>query len=254
MPKIGLRWEDASVQVFANVAGSYEPPSFSETLTLGTARDAQTATSWEVGTRGTRGPWRWDVTAYRAELRHELLTLDHDNNPATAAATVNADATIHTGLEAGFEVDLLGGSWAAIEPPSRRLVVRVAWTHGDFHFDGDARYGDNTLAGLPPHLIRGELMGENRDGWYAGPTWQWVPSRTFIDFRNTYAAPAYALVGFRLGRRTATGLAWFAEVRNLADKKYAATTGVIEDAHGTDQAQFLPGDGRGYYLGVSHDY
>ncbi|HEX2861477.1 MAG TPA: TonB-dependent receptor, partial [Lacunisphaera sp.] len=167
--------------------------------------------------------------------------------------TVNADRTIHRGIEFAAELDLLGHAWNASDEPTPRFVLRVAWTHGDFHFDDDARYGSNTLAGLPPHLIRGELTWESADGWYAGPTWEWVPEKTYIDFRNTFAADPYAMVGFRMGRRTPQGgLSWFAEIRNALEKKYAATTGVIENAAGTDQPQFLPGDGRGIFGGLEY--
>lgn len=254
MPKLGVRWDSPgrTVQVYTNVSGSYEPPSFSESLTLNTARDAQTATSWEIGTRGTRGPVRWDVSIYYAALRDELLTIDHDNNPATAAATVNADRTTHSGVEFSTEIDLLGTAWVPPSSPAHRLVFRAAWTYGDFRFDGDVRYGDNTLAGLPPHLIRGELSWETATGWYAGPTFEWVPQKTFIDFRNTYAADPYATAGFRVGRRTPQGFSWFAEVRNVFGETYAATTGVIENAARADQPQFLPGDGRGIFAGFEY--
>lgn len=254
MPKLGLRRDsaDGTVQVYANLSGSYEPPSFSETLTLNTARLAQTATTWELGTRGRRGPVRWDASVYHAAIRNELLTLDHDNNPATAAATVNAGRTTHAGVEFAAEIDLLGTAWDAAQAPAGRLVLRTAWTHGDFRFDGDARYGDNTLAGLPPHLVRGELSWETATGWYGGPTFEWSPEKTFIDFRNTYAADAYAIAGLRVGRRTPRGVSWFAEARNVFDKQYAATTGVIENAAGADQAQFLPGDGRGLFAGLEY--
>ncbi len=254
MPKAGLRWDGNDVQVFANVSGSYEPPSFSETLTLGTARLAQTATTFEIGTRGFRGPVHWDVTLYQAALRHELLTLDHDNNPATAAATINANDTTHRGIEFATEIDLLGGDWMQAATPTDRLVLRTAWTYGCFRFDGDPLYGNNTLAGLPLQLINGELTWQNAAGWYAGPTWQWSPSKTYIDFRNTYAADSYAIAGFRVGHRRKTGLSWFAEMRNLTDKSYVTTTGVIEDAKSTDQAQFLSGDARSFYLGISYAY
>jgi iron complex outermembrane receptor protein len=40
------------------------------------------------------------------------------------------------------------------------------------------------------------------------------------------------------------------EVRNLADERYAATTGVTRDQAGLDGAQFLPGDGRSFYAGL----
>jgi iron complex outermembrane receptor protein len=245
-PKAGFRWDGAGVQVFGNVSGSYEPPSFSEALTLNTAREAQTATTFELGTRGTRGPVRWDASFYHSEIEHELLTLV---DPVTLlASTINADRTTHSGIELGLEGDLLGSSWQ--DSPDHRLVARTAWTYGDFRFDGDRTYGDNRIAGLPPHLIRGELTWEHRDGWYAGPTFEWVPVKSFIDHRNTFAADPYALMGLRVGRRRENGLSWFVEVRNLTDQIYAATTGVIENAKGQDQRQFLPGEGRSLYGGV----
>jgi len=252
MPKLGLRWDRRAIQLYANVSGSYEPPSFSETLTLNAPRNAQTATTWELGTRGTSGPVRWDASLYHAAIRNELLTLDHDNNPATAAATINADRTTHAGVEFAAEIDLLGQAWSAT--PEQRLVLRTAWTHGRFRFDDDARYGNNTLAGLPPHLIRGELTWETKSGWYAGPTFEWAPTKTFIDFRNTFAADPHAIAGLRVGRRAARGLSWFVEARNVFDRKYAATTGVIENAGGVDQSQFLPGDGRGFFSGLTFGF
>ncbi len=250
MPKLGLRWDAADAQVYANVAGSYEPPSFSEALTQNTARRAQTARTWELGTRGVRGPVRWDLSWYHATLQGELLSLDDDNNPATPAATVNADATVHHGIEAALEIDLLGATWQRGHAPAHRLVLRGAWTHGRFRFDEDPRYGRNTLAGLPPHLIRAELMWEHRAGWFAGPLVEVVPVKTFIDFRNTYAAPSHTLAALRVGRRVARGVSWFVELRNVLDTAYAATTGVIENAAGRDQPQFLPGDRRAVYGGV----
>lgn len=249
LPKLGARFDHAGGQVYANVSASYEPPSFSEALTLNQARRAQRATTVEAGARGTHAFARYDVSLYHAALRDELLALDHDNDPATPAATLNADRTMHQGVELSVELDLLGGDWLAPTAPANRFVLRTAWTWGDFRFDDDPRYGRNRLAGLPPHLVRGELSWEHRSGWYAGPTFEWVPEKTWIDHRNSFAARPHALAGLRLGRRTSHGLSWFAEVRNLADRAYTATTGVIEDARGVDQAQFLPGDGRGFYAG-----
>ncbi|MBE2213927.1 MAG: TonB-dependent receptor [Opitutaceae bacterium] len=246
LPKLGLRWDRGTTQLFANVSGSYEPPSFSEALTLNTPRKAQTATTVEIGSRGAYGPVKWDVTLYHATIDDELLAIDHDNNPATPSATVNADSTVHRGAEVGGEIDLLGARGG-----EHHVVLRAAWTWGDFAFDDDAVYGNSRLAGLPEHLVRVELTWEYRGGWYAGPTLEWG-DRIFIDHRNTFAAPAHTIWGLRVGRRQAQGLSWFLEGRNLADKKYAATTGVIEDAAGRDQTQFLPGDGRGFFGGVEY--
>lgn len=245
-PKLGFRWDGPDMQVYGNVSGSYEPPSFSETLTLNTAREDQTGTTVELGTRGEHGPLRWDASVYHAEIRDELLAIV---DPLTLlTSTINANRTTHSGVEFGGEVDLLGSSWK--ETPDHRLVLRSAWTYGDFRFDGDPRYGDNQIAGVPQHIVRGELLWQHAEGWYAGPTFEWVPVKAFIDHRNTFAADPYAICGFKFGRRMQSGLSWFIEARNLTDEKFTATTGVIENAGGVDQRQFLPGDGRSVFGGI----
>lgn len=254
-PKLGVRWDNAArdIQLYANVSGSHEPPSFSESGTAVVASKAQTATTFEIGTRGQRRWLRWDLSAYHAAVKDELLTVQLPPPAAIGATgTINADRTIHQGVELGVEADLFGRDWKS--EAASRLVLRGAWTYGRFKFDDDATYGDNTLAGLPEHLIRGELLWENAAGWYAGPTFEWVPVKTYIDHRNTFSADAYALLGFKLGRRLDKGLSWFVEARNLTDKTYAATTGVIENAAGADQAQFLPGDGRSVYAGIEYRF
>jgi iron complex outermembrane receptor protein len=129
-------------------------------------------------------------------------------------------------------------------------VLRTAYTYGSFEFDGDPTYDDNRIAGLPPHLVRGELLWENAQGYYAGPTFEWVPVKSFIDHRNTFAADPYALLGFKFGRRVSEGISWFVEAKNLTDETYAATHGVIDNAGGVDQRQFLPGDGRSVFAGL----
>lgn len=248
-PKVGFRWDGPEVQVFGNVSGSYEPPSFSETNGALTPNKAQTATTVEFGSRGAHANFRWDATLYASEVENEFLAL----NDATGAplGTTNADRTIHQGIELGGETDLLGAALA--ETPDNRLFLRGAWTYGRFKFDDDDSYGDNTIAGLPPHLIRSELMWEHRDGWYAGPTLEWVPVKSYVDHANTLSADPYALLGFKMGRRLDRGLSWFIEAKNLTDQRYAATTGVVANA-GPDPANnsrnFLPGDGRSVFAGI----
>lgn len=249
-PKIGLRWDGKGMQFFANVSGSYEPPSFSETITTNAARRAQTATTYEIGSRGVKNFFRWDVAAYHSDLEDELLAvLDPVSNLST---TTNAQQTTHAGIELGTEIDLTGQSWDA--EAANRLVLSTAWTYGRFTFEEHRSagfdYSGNTIAGLPPHLIRAEFMWRNQKGYYAGPICEWVPQGSFIDHRNTLMSDPYSLIGFRVGRRADEGISWFLEARNLADEQHAATTGVIDNANGLDVAQFLPGDGLGLFAGV----
>lgn len=248
-PKVGLRWETGGIQLFGNVSGSYEPPSFSETNGALTPNKAQTATTVEIGTRGAHANIRWDIAFYSARISDEFLALS--STTGVPLGTTNADRTVHQGVELFGEVDLLGASWEA--SPEDRLLLRGAWTYGRFKFDDDEVYEDNTIAGLPPHLIRAELIWEMTSGYYAGPTFEWVPTEAFVDHANTLSADPYALLGFKFGRRVERGLSWFIEAKNLTDERYAATTGVLANAGPSPQQNsrnFLPGDGRGVYAGV----
>jgi iron complex outermembrane receptor protein len=246
-PKFGVLWNDGPVQVFANLSSSYEPPSFAETNSgTATANKAQTANTLELGTRGQYQAIRWDATIYASEIQNEFLSLNDPNGQPLG--TVNADRTIHQGVECFAEADLLGSDWQAT--PDHRLVLRGAWTYGRFEFQNDNVYGNNTIAGLPPHLIRGELVWENLHGYYAGPTVEWVPVESFVDQANTLSADPHCLLGFKIGRRVENGLSWFIEAKNLTNETYAATTGVIANAGGNDAAQFLPGDGRSVFVGL----
>jgi len=245
-PKIGLRYDGPDYQIYANVSGSYEPPSFSEAITTTAANHEQRATTIEIGTRGQRGFIGWDASIYHARVKDEFLALN--DSVGTPLGTVNADRTIHQGIELGIEADLFGRDLNAAA--AHRLMFRSAWNYGRFTFDGDAVYGDNRIAGLPPHLIRGELLWENDQGYYAGPTFEWVPEKSYIDHANSFSADPYALLGFKIGRRQPEGLSWFIEAKNLTDETYAATTGVIADALGNDSRNFLPGDGRSVFAGV----
>jgi iron complex outermembrane receptor protein len=108
------------------------------------------------------------------------------------------------------------------------------------------------LPGVPEHYLRSELTYAHPSGFYFGPNVEWSPQKYAVDMTNTLFADPYALVGVKLGYRTRKGFSAFVEVRNLTDKRYAATTGVITDARlaGANLAQFFPGDGRSFYGGL----
>jgi len=240
-PKLGARYEfSENAQVFTNVSRSFEPPSFGEltggqTITLVTD---QTATTVEVGSRGSSERWRteWDVAYYYAWVDDELLSLNTpDGQPL---GTVSADSTIHQGIEVGL-VSQLG-----------RAQLRQVYLWNDFRFDGDAAFGNNQLAGVPEHFYRADLRYDIGSGFHVGPGVEWVPRGYYVDHANTLKTDSYAIFGLRGDYRSDNGLTVFIEGRNLFDKKYAATTGVIANANGADSAQFLPGDGASIYVGL----
>jgi iron complex outermembrane receptor protein len=245
-PKLGMRHElTPDTQVYGNISGSYEPPTFGE-LTGGpnvTPVAAQRARTAELGTRGlARQQWgdlRWDVSFYRANVKDELLSLnDPGGNPL---GTTNADQTIHQGIEAGLESGL--GSW----------TIRANYLLNDFRFDGDRVYGNNRLAGVPRQVATGEVLYRMENGFYFGPNVR-LASATYVDHANTLKAAGYGVYGFKLGQRMSKNVSWFLDARNLTDKTYAATTNVTADARGVDSRQFFPGDGRSLYAGVELKY
>ena len=65
----------------------------------------QRAYTFEIGTRGARGRFEWELSLYRTWLRNELLELnDAEGNEIGA---VNVRRSFHQGMEAGLEIELL---------------------------------------------------------------------------------------------------------------------------------------------------
>lgn len=239
-PKLGVRWRwNARAQAFANLSRSAEPPSFGE-LSGGpgvTPVDMQRATTAELGVRIATDALWLDAALYRARVDGELLSLnDAAGNPL---GTVNAGRTLHQGLELGLR-------WQA----SATLALQANALWNDFRFDRDAVHGDNDLAGVPRAQLRAELRWQPRDSFYVAPSVEWVPEDYYVDHANTFRAPGYAVAGLRIGGEVGEAWRWFVDARNLADRRWIASTSVIADARGRDGRNFLPGDGRAIYAGI----
>jgi len=259
-PYAGARYAvNDKILIYGNVSRSFEAPSFGELQPFYQPPFApvagsvlndlspQTATTIEIGTRGECGPATWDVTFYHSLVDNELLTY---NLGGGASATRNADQTIHQGIELGLNIDLFQGT----DPKGRifedRLWLRQVYNWQSFTFDNDPQFGNNQIASAPENYYRAELLYEHPCGFYAGPNVEWVPSVTYIDNANTYWANPYALLGFKIGYVSPKGFNVFFEAKNLTDETYASAVSMIANAGGRDSAQFLPGDGRGFYGGV----
>lgn len=239
-PKIGARYlVDDGLQFFGNLSRSLEPPSFGE-LTGGpgvTQVDEQRATTAELGMRVDRETLSLDAAVYRARIDGELLALtDGAGNPL---GTINAGRTLHQGLELSF-------GWRMA--PAWILSANYLWN--DFRFDGDPVYGDKDLAGVPPQQLRATLRWSPDESFYIAPNLETAPQDYCIDHANTFRAPGYTIYGLRVGGKFASGWSWFADARNLGDRKWIAATNAVADARGRDAANFLPGDGRSYYVGL----
>ena len=242
-PKIGLLYEPSSdVQFFANYSGSAEMPGFGElfqnvagTSTFIAAIRPQKARTAEIGTRGKAGWFSWDVAAYRAMIRGEMLQYAID--PDTPASTFNADRTLHQGIEAAFSA-----------APTDWLRFRQIWQYSDFRFRNDAQFGNNRLPVVPEHVARSELRF-GREELHIAPNVEWVPRGAWADYANRTRTGGYTLFGVTAGATVRDGIDLFLDVRNLTGKKAIGDISAALTALPTS-AIYYPVERRAVYGGV----
>jgi iron complex outermembrane receptor protein len=215
---------------------------------------AQTATTAEFGSRGNRGGWVWDAAYYFSWIENELLqVLTVPGNP-NSAVTKNAAKTYHQGIELGLGFDLLhscdGGSDASQSASKNRekLVIQTHYLWNNFRYSNDKDYGNGPIAGIPEHYLRTDLTYSTPSGFYVGPNIECVPKGYRVDAKGNLFTDAYFLLGAKVGIRRPNGWSFYVDGRNLADRRYAATTSVVAQAN-ANSAAFLPGDGRAFYVG-----
>ena len=249
-PRLGLTHDlTPSSQVFASISRNFEAPIFGLAGTTTQANKAQTGTTFEVGSRGDiksgRSQYTWDVTYYRAQLSNEFLSACVVAG-CTTPTTTNVPKSSHQGIELGLS-----------HVYDRKFDSRMALLYSDFKFVNSAFYGNNALPGFPPLIVRGESLyrfGAEVNGKpasYFGPKLEWVPRKAPMDNANTLFNDAYALIGFKAGHAIDKKWSWFADARNLANQKYAATTNIAASyASAPTGAYYYPGDGRSIYFGM----
>jgi iron complex outermembrane recepter protein len=261
-PKLGAIYEiNPKTQAFMNFSRSWQPPSIDNLVdftegpnssVIYTPLQPQHAWTIEVGTRGEYSRFQWELSLYRSWVRNELLELN--DAFGNDIGTRNVPRTNHQGIEASLEVELLRD----ILIPKRlnragdRLSLDQSYTLNDFHFDQNAVYRDNRIAGIPIHVYEAQLLYENPFGFYAGPNLQCNLSHYPVDEANTLLGNSYVLLGFRAGFRRTNGFSIFIDCKNLLNQRYASSIDVIADARTEPNPEiFHPGDGRSFYGGVS---
>lgn len=251
-PKGGLLWNiDPTWQVFANVSRSAEVPSFGEsangpgipTIPFTSIRP-QTATTYEIGTRGKRPDFTWELTGYRAQIKDELLCF---YSAFGNCNVTNADRTVHQGIEAGAGAAIFKNIFVRGDQADK-IWLNIAYTYSDFRFDNDPVFGNNLLPGAPRHFVRAELLYKHPSGFYAGPNVEWVPQAYFADSANTLSTEPYAIFGLKAGFDNGGKYSGYIEARNIANKTYIASSSVIDRATSTSPL-FEPGTGRAVYAG-----
>ena len=239
-------------EVYGNVSRLFEAPTtfqMMDDVRGGNATlDPMNGIVAEVGWRSTASQasgtrWTWDFAAYFARISDEILSVDDPDAPGNTLVT-NIDNTTHAGVEA-----LVGSSFAVGGP--HRIEPRVSFTLNRFHFDDDPAWGQNRLPAAPTYAVRGEVLYRHSGGFYAGPTFDFIGER-YADFANSYTVAGYGLMGLRAGL-SARRWELFGEVRNLFDKDYIATLGVLNVA-GSDARVLYPGAPLSAYTGLRFSF
>ncbi|MDO8978502.1 MAG: TonB-dependent receptor [Afipia sp.] len=246
-PKGGLLWDiDPTWQAFANISRSAEVPSFGESSAAPAIPfyliQPQTATTYEIGTRGRRADLTWELTGYRAEIKNELQCMFGAPGQCNV---VNADRTIHQGIEAGLGAAVFRNIFT---PDADKVWINLAYTYNDFRFDNDPTFGNNQLPGAPRHFLRAEALYRHANGFYIGPNVEWVPQAYYVDNFNTFTTAAYAIWGLKAGVDDGK-YSMYLEARNIANTAYIASTSITRLANAASPL-FEPGTGRAIYAGM----
>jgi iron complex outermembrane receptor protein len=163
-------------------------------------------------------------------------------------SVTNADRTVHQGFEFGLGANVWKSIFVQGDNPDK-LWLQMAYTYNDFFFDDDPIFGNNELPGIPPQVMRAELLYKHPSGVFFGPNIEWIPQGYFVDSANSLATDPYTLWGLRLGYERDQNFSFYVEGRNLANKAYIASASIINVA--TPQlALFEPGTGRSVFAGM----
>jgi iron complex outermembrane receptor protein len=239
-------------EFYGNISRLFEAPTTFQLIDQvrggDSALDPMTGTVTEIGWRSRTGQAQgtrvtWDIAAYYARIRNEILSLDDPNAPGNSLVT-NIDKTTHAGLEA-----VVGSSFSLGD--THRIDPQISLTLNRFHFADDSRYGTNRLPAAPGYAARGEVLYRHAGGLYAGPTFDFI-GRRYADFANSYTVDRYGLMGLRAGFN---GRRWavFGEMRNLFDTDYIATLSVRNVAS-ADARALYPGAPLSAYTGLRFSF
>ncbi|HEX2605401.1 MAG TPA: TonB-dependent receptor [Oxalicibacterium sp.] len=262
-PRLGLRFNATpDIQVYGNVSRTVEPPNswaflttppaFSSGPAKGLARQGldlkdQTATTFELGTRGKVGNNDWTLSVYRSLVRNELLSVELV--PGSGVSTEsNASPTVHQGIEASL-ASLL---W---QKDGHKVTLRQAYTFSDFNFRDDATFGGNALPGIPRNFYQAQIEYAHPKGFYASFNTQ-AASSYAIDYANSFYTKGYTIFGATFGYDSPEGWKLFVDFSNLGDKHYVSSVSPTFNLKGSDATnpRSSPGDGFGVFAGFSYAF
>lgn len=247
-PHATIEWRPHRIwTLHADCYRGAEAPTFDDLLpTEGRSRrirnlNMQTADTLEAGLRGEAGFYAWNFCAYRSRWHGELLRLA--DAQGFALGTLNADVTLHQGLEASIQ--------AASAEKAPRFVVEMKGVWQQARFEQDPVRGDGRLAGVPKRVGNVSLRFDCGHGWFGRLSGEGTGGVTNADHAGRLGYPGHATWSMRCGRDTRQ-FGWHVSVSNLFERSYVASTAGVLDIARNPQATwiFLPGAPRNWSAGM----
>ena len=248
---VALTPSDA-LTLYGNVGTSFETPTTTELANRPTGTggfnptlDPQTATNYEVGTRGdVAGRFNYSLALFDAEVRAELIPFPVPSDTTGRVYYQNAGRSRHRGIELGAEVEIASG-----------VDVATAWTYSDFRYleytVGASSVVGRALPGIPQHWLHFLLRarpGVAHGGW--GEIEETHSSGYLVsDASNVTTAPWWT-TNVRLGWTGTVGSVRanpFVGFNNVFNRRYVGSV-VINAANGR---YYEPAPGRNMYVGFS---
>lgn len=245
-PKLGLLWQmDDHTQLYANLSRSYEPPTELEFYHSRGTTSAQKATTLEIGSRGISRKINWEAALFHSQVKDELLSIPKFGplNEIVGYEGGNIPDTRHSGMELRLYGKLSTGNLPGF------IDWGLSYTLNHFRHANDKAFGNNRLPVIPVHYGSLQATYQHPSGVYFGPDMEFASS-VYADQANTLKAPGYGIVNVTLGyTHPSNDYHIFLNARNLADKRYVASTQYLAQAR-PNEAAFNPGLGRSIFVGA----
>ena len=251
-PALALGWQArADLFVFASWGRGFETPTFDElgyrpdgSAGLNFALDASRNRGLELGARGRRGAWAWQLGLFDTRADAELVVVANSGGRSSYA---NAGVARRRGLE-------LAVQWQA----------GTHWRHAMTWTRLDARTLDPflTCAGTPcpaptvPVAAGTGLPGTPRDQLWWSSSRTSGPWEASLEFEavgpvgantvGTAHAAGYAVLDLAIARGFGDGRRVFARIGNLLDRDYVGSV-IVNEGNGR---YFEPAPGRAWLAGA----
>ncbi|MDP2573976.1 TonB-dependent receptor [Vibrio penaeicida] len=260
-PKVGFNYRlNENKRVYANVSASSEAPNFWQLATVSANPtdplnnhvyindlSMQTALTGEVGADVEIDEWIVNASWYYSQVSDELISVVGDF--AVNGKTINYDGdTIHHGVETAISHQTHDALQTG-DVVSSRLLYN--WSH--FYFK-DGLYKGNRIAGVPVHLIQGQVDYLMASGLRVIPNFSWQPTENYTDHLNSgNTQDPYFLLGFKVGYEASNGVEVFVDINNLTNTTYQ-TAYAIRGQGAAELPTFIPGPGINGIIGVKYQW